>query len=291
MALYAFDGTWNSEKDAGHYDLNTNVVRFKDVYSGPTFFYKGLGTRHGALGKLIGGAFGVGGQDRIEDARRDLARQFEAGDRHVDIIGFSRGAALAVHFANVIGDSGVVVNGERENPPIRFLGVFDIVAAFGIPIDLGLRFNRINLGYKLGLAKVVQHCYHAIALDESRRAFRPTRVPEACEVWFRGVHSDIGGGNSNRALNDITLRWMLRKALATGLPMRTDSVATCCGRLDVEGRIGENFDKFLSRAREPKEGDRYHYTVTARPRHVNPPDPCERETELTESQLNLVVRR
>ena len=68
MALYAFDGTWNTEKDAGRYDLNTNVVRFKDLYSGPKFFYKGLGTKHGTLGKFMGGAFGVGGHDRIEDA-------------------------------------------------------------------------------------------------------------------------------------------------------------------------------------------------------------------------------
>ena len=40
MALYAFDGTWNSEKDAGRYDLNTNVVRFKDLYAGTRFFYQ-----------------------------------------------------------------------------------------------------------------------------------------------------------------------------------------------------------------------------------------------------------
>ena len=40
MALYAFDGTWNNEKDAGRYDLNTNVVRFKDLYAGKKFFYE-----------------------------------------------------------------------------------------------------------------------------------------------------------------------------------------------------------------------------------------------------------
>ena len=111
MALYAFDGTWNTEKDAGRYDLNTNVVRFKDLYAGSKFFYKGLGTKHGAAGKFFGGAFGVGGHDRIEAAKNDMARQFAAGDRDIDIIGFSRGAALAVHFANVVGDSGVTVNG------------------------------------------------------------------------------------------------------------------------------------------------------------------------------------
>ena len=288
MALYAFDGTWNNEKDAGRYDLNTNVVRFKDLYTGKKFFYQGVGTKHGLAGKIVGGAFGVGGHDRIGDASRDLARQLASGDRDIDIVGFSRGAALAVHFANVISD-GIAVNGVKVTPPVRFLGVFDIVAAFGIPIDIGLSFNRINLGYKLGLAKVVQHCYHAIALDEARKAFRPTRVRGGCEVWFRGVHSDVGGGNDNHALNDITLRWMLHKAIATGLPMASDCVGTSCKRINVDGKIGDNFDKILSRPREPKKDDSFHYTVAARQGCVNPPDPCTRETELLESQLRAVV--
>ena len=284
MALYAFDGTWNSEKDAGEYDRNTNVVRFKDLYAGPKYFYKGVGTRHGFLGKMAGGAFGVGGRDRIEDACRDVAKQFAAGDRDIDIVGFSRGAALAVHFANVIADDGVRVNGVLEHPPVRFLGVWDVVAAFGIPVDLGFNFNRINLGYRLGLSPGVKACYHGLALDESRQAFRPTRLKGACEVWFRGVHSDVGGGNNNPALNDIALRWMLSKAIATKLPMTPDCIGTSCKRASVDGRISSNFDPIRNRAREPKDGDRYHYTVAARQKHVNPPDPCTRETELLESQ-------
>jgi Uncharacterized alpha/beta hydrolase domain (DUF2235) len=285
MALYAFDGTWNSEKDAGRYDLNTNVVRFKDLYTGAKFFYKGLGTKHGTIGKIMGGAFGVGGHERIKEASADIARQFAAGDFDIDIVGFSRGAALAVDFANVLTDDGVEINGKTEKPPIRFLGVFDIVAAFGIPINLGFEFNRINLGYKLGLPKSVKYCYHALALDEARQAFRPTRVQGGCEVWFRGVHSDVGGGNNNHALNDITLRWMLNKAIASGLPMTSDCIATSCTRASADGKISENFDPIHNRSREPKPGDRYHYTVALRPKCVNPPDPCTRETELDESKV------
>jgi uncharacterized protein (DUF2235 family) len=284
MALYAFDGTWNSEKDAGEYDKNTNVVRFKDLYAGPKFFYKGVGTKHGTLGKFFGGAFGVGGHERIEEAKRDVAKQFAAGDRDIDIVGFSRGAALSVHFANVIADDGVTVNGVLEKPPVRFLGVWDVVAAFGIPINLGFNFNRINLGYKLGLSKCVKFAYHALALDEARQAFRPTRMKDAYEVWFRGVHSDVGGGNDNHALNDIALRWMLRKAIANGLPMAADCVGTSCQRVNVDGRISDNFDPIRNRAREPKPDDRFHYTVAMRPKHVNPPDPCTRETEMLEAQ-------
>ena len=287
MALYAFDGTWNSEKDAGEYDKNTNVVRFKDQYAGTKFFYKGVGTRHGALGKFFGGAFGVGGRDRIEDACRDVARQFAAGDRDIDIVGFSRGAALAVHFANVIADDGVRVNGVLERPGVRFLGVFDLVAAFGIPINLGFNFNRVNLGYKLGLSQSVKYCYHALALDEARQAFRPSRLrgDNSCEVWFRGVHSDVGGGNENPALNDISLRWMLHKAMASGLPMSPDCVASTCTRVNPDGKISDNFDPIRNRAREPKAEDTFHYTVAARARHVNPPDPCTRETEQLELQV------
>lgn len=287
MALYAFDGTWNSEKDAGRYDRNTNVVRFKDQYAGTKFFYQGVGTRHGAVGKLFGGAFGVGGRKRIEKASRDLAAQLAAGDRDIDIVGFSRGAALAVHFANVVAEDGVKVNGVRDRPAVRFLGVFDLVAAFGIPIDLGFDFNRVNLGYRLGLSQGVRYCYHALALDEARQAFRPTRLRGAnsLEVWFRGVHSDVGGGNDNPALNDISLRWMLNKAIASGLPMKQGCVGASCTRIDVNARIGDNFDLIRNRRREPKVDDRFHYTVAARDRHVNPPEPCTRETESLESQV------
>jgi uncharacterized protein (DUF2235 family) len=287
MALYAFDGTWNSEKDAGKYDRNTNVVRFKDQYDGTSFFYQGVGTRHGAVGKFFGGAFGVGGKERVEIACRDVARQFAAGDRDIDVIGFSRGAALAAHFANVIAEDGVKVDGVRERPGVRFLGVFDLVAAFGIPINLGFNFNRVNLGYKLGLSPSVKHCYHALALDEARQAFRPTRLrgKNSLEVWFRGVHSDVGGGNDNHALNDITLRWMLNKAIASGLPMKDGCVGASCTRIDANGRIGDNFDLIRNRPREPKAEDRFHYTVAARTKHVNPPDPCSRETELLEAQV------
>jgi uncharacterized protein (DUF2235 family) len=284
MALYAFDGTWNSEKDAGEYDRNTNVVRFKDLYTGPKFFFKGVGTKHGTLGKFFGGAFGVGGHDRIDDARKAMAKQIADGDREVDIVGFSRGAALAVHFANVIADEGVRVNGVLEKPPVRFLGVWDVVAAFGIPINLGFGFNRINLGYKLGLSAGVKACYHALALDEARQAFRPTRMKDGCEVWFRGVHSDVGGGNDNHGLNDITLRWMLNKAIATGLPMSVNCIGTSCTRVNIDGKISDNFDPIRNRAREPKADDRFHYTVASRLRHVNPPDPCTRETEMLEPQ-------
>lgn len=287
MALYAFDGTWNKERDAGEYGKNTNVVRFKELYAGAKFFYKGVGTKHGKLGKLFGGAFGVGGRDRVEDATKNLAAQLAAGDEVVDIVGFSRGAALAVHFANVVA-AGVRVERqgrvETVRPAVRFLGLWDIVAAFGIPIDLGIRFSRINLGYKLSLPSNVRHCFHALALDERRQAFRPTRVSNGYEVWFRGVHSDVGGGNENTALNDIALRWMLSKGLKIGLPLAPNCIGSSCTRADPSAAIGDNLDPIANSPRTVGGGDRVHYSVAERVGHVNPPAACPLETETSEQQ-------
>jgi uncharacterized protein (DUF2235 family) len=287
MALYAFDGTWNKERDAGEYGKNTNVVRLKELYTGTKFFYKGVGTRHGRLGKLFGGAFGVGGRDRIEDAIKDLAAQLAAGDEHIDIIGFSRGAALAVHFANVVAEGVSVMRAGRAEtmrPPIRFLGLWDVVAAFGIPIDLGIRFSRINLGYKFALPSNVQRCFHALALDERRQTFRPTRLANGYEVWFRGVHSDVGGGNENRALNDIALRWMLSKALKVGLPLAADCIGSSCTRADAGAAIGVNRDPIENAARTIGGKDRVHYSVVERVGHVNPQAGCPIESETGERQ-------
>jgi hypothetical protein len=81
------------------------------------------------------------------------------------------------------------------------------------------------------------------------------------------------------------LRWMLRKAIASGLPVSPAVIATSCARANANGKIGDNFDPIRNRSREPKAGDLFHYTVAGRDKHVNPPDPCTRETELLEAQV------
>src|SRR5438270_11329190 len=58
MALYAFDGTWNSDKPGTEKD--TNVVWFHDAYTGPKHYWSGVGTRLGLAGKLVGGITGAG---------------------------------------------------------------------------------------------------------------------------------------------------------------------------------------------------------------------------------------
>jgi hypothetical protein len=55
---------------------------------------------------------------------------------------------------------------------------------------------------------IVGHAFDALALDDRLETFRSTRVAGAYEVWFRGVHSDVGGGKNNPNLNNIALRWL-----------------------------------------------------------------------------------
>lgn len=284
MALYAFDGTNDDSRDettdVAGVGRSTNVWKFYSAYDGQTSFagiknvyVPGVGTRLGAVGHVVGGAFGAGWLDRINDAYDALCASWAAGDRTIDIVGFSRGSAIALDFANKVAKHGIrrgdtVV---EPNPKIRFLGLFDVVAAFGVA-NLGFAFAELNVGHHLGLPSNVEHCFHAIALDERRPSFMVTRVDGAYQVWFRGVHSDIGGGNENVGLSNITLRWMYRKAMLAGLPFNELHISDDACR--PGDRIRPNFFSDLSKLtwRDLEAADTLHYTVALH--QVLSDEPC-----------------
>nr|WP_246462012.1 DUF2235 domain-containing protein [Nocardia transvalensis] len=109
--------------------------------------------------------------------------------------------------------------------PIEFLGVFDTVGAMGVP---GLRRWRYRFP-DMRLSPYVQCARQVLAIDERRRVFAPClwEVDDAVagplrsdrieQVWFKGGHTDIGGGNADSRLSDPTLRWMVNEAAARGL--------------------------------------------------------------------------
>jgi uncharacterized protein (DUF2235 family) len=295
MALYAFNGTWNSEKTddvatpENESQSNTNVVHFKAAYAGPVGYYcNGVGTRVSFLGQVLGGAFGVGGQTRLEEAMQALKGRVIGGDRDIDIVGFSRGAALALAFANRVAKE-IKVNDRPLR--IRFLGLFDVVGSFGIPFNVWpFRFQEYNLGYELTLPPVVEYCFHALALDERRDTFRPTRVHGACEVWFRGAHSDVGGGNNNHGLNTIALCWLLQKARACGVPVHEPQLlaAAAARRPDAPVNFAD-FDPVRNAFRTVGEKDLVHYTVAipcGNVEYQDPPAGCARETIDSEQQIS-----
>lgn len=291
MALYAFDGTWNIRKDGEEITYgHTNVVRFHAAYEArsgaPQFYVAGVGTRFEEVGAIVGGGFGAGEPARLEEGYRALCLKWAAGDRDIDIVGFSRGAATALDFCHLILGRGITdpATGAvlESQPQIRFLGLWDVVGAFG----LGFLGNvLLNIGHHLSMpAAGVRFCFHALALDEQRISFTPTRLPGAHEVWFRGVHSDIGGGNGNRGLNDITLGWMLCKAMAAGLPIADADIAA----LQPDPDQAPKPKLKLIDIRNVSAVDRRHYTAVDRQGWRCAPGTCAIETTADERQAQPV---
>lgn len=112
------------------------------------------------------------------------------------------------------------VDGEQL---VSFIGVWDTVAAYGGPIvEMTRGFDkwvrRLSMpNYKL--SPQVKRAVHALALDDEREAFLPllwdeTQSPDPdriTQVWFSGMHSDVGGGYPDEQLSSVPLQWMIAK--------------------------------------------------------------------------------
>jgi uncharacterized protein (DUF2235 family) len=116
----------------------------------------------------------------------------------------------------------------EDTTPIAFIGVWDTVGALGIPLSIPILTKRWSF-HDVQLGTHVQTAIHALAIDERRRPFVPTlwtQQPEAPatqtleQVWFTGVHSDVGGGYPDPRLADIPLLWMAARARAAGLVLK-----------------------------------------------------------------------
>lgn len=130
---------------------------------------------------------------------------------------------------------------QPDRPPIRLLGLFDTVASV---IERGVIGWRLRSHAFTRTNRSVQSVRHAVAIDERRVMFRPNLWPEdqpywgnpfnrsaavdqdAVEVWFRGVHGDIGGGYPEKrsALAKVPLDWMIRETGPMGLKFKTLTV-------------------------------------------------------------------
>lgn len=117
---------------------------------------------------------------------------------------------------------------------IRFIGVWDTVGALGIPwsgIPAADRVNRRWAFHDTQLSSRVDAAFQALAIDEARKPFEPAvwqQQPSAGDqvleqVWFSGVHCDVGGGYPDTALADIPLRWMVDRARSCGLAFQADA--------------------------------------------------------------------
>jgi uncharacterized protein (DUF2235 family) len=109
---------------------------------------------------------------------------------------------------------------------IKMIGVWDTVGALGIPQSwLNEHLNPFpHEFHDQALGRKVEHAYHAVSIDEKRKAFQPTLWdpdPRAVQIFFAGVHSDVGGGyKDDSRLGNITLRWMAKHAEDHGLLLK-----------------------------------------------------------------------
>lgn len=224
-------------------------------------YIRGVGTRFGE--RISGGGFGYGISDNIKEGYQFICSNYEEGDQ-IFLFGFSRGAFTARSIAGFIHNLGILrrhafyklneafqyyrdkspdwkpesanANGFQQaycwpTKSIHFVGVWDTVGALGAPYGIVLAW-LIDKLFKCGfhdtkLSSSIQSAYHALAIDEHRWPFRPTRwelAPEHQanlqnfqEKWFPGVHSDVGGGYPVTGLADISLQWMAQNAQNHGM--------------------------------------------------------------------------
>lgn len=152
-----------------------------------------------------------------------------------------------------------------EQPPkkikikIKFLGLWDTVAAYGLPVDEMARgvsqwILPLELPDRSFDHERINRACHALSLDDERTTFHPVLwnedgVPKEklWQVWFSGVHSNVGGGYPDDSLAHIPLFWIMKEAEANGLHFKTapnkpanpdpDMMVFAEWRRDKDGRL------------------------------------------------------
>ena len=255
----------------------TNVRKISDLLKGATagqkvIYLPGVGSRSDKQqsGKLFGKTGGSGAKRIRREALAEITLNYKPGDS-LYLIGFSRGAAICRTLANAIHKNGIPATikitrndegrfqsfnrvGALHRPAIEMLGLFDTVASFGVGVNLlGIPFQKINLFKSLTVAANVKRAYHLMAIDERRDAFKPSLMnaeDRISEVWFSGVHTDIGGGYAERELSNITLLYMINRAKGHGLQFDDQEIAAI--QPDPLGALHDR-DRFLDYKLGPRK--------------------------------------
>ena len=118
---------------------------------------------------------------------------------------------------------------------IEFIGIWDTVEAYAVPSRYWgnfinkyiYRFQRSSLELDCRIKKIC----HVLSIDDERQVFHPVlwneknrqacdhcnHQPDIEQVWFSGVHANVGGGYPKQGLAWTSLSWMMEKAKQSGL--------------------------------------------------------------------------
>lgn len=164
--------------------------------------------------------------------------------------------------------------------PIFFQGVWDTVGSLGMPIPLMPNVSREDFAFlETDLRISYKHAYHALAIDEHRKAFAPTLwnkrtlkqgesypprpMDEVEQRWFVGAHANVGGGYADDLLAQIPLQWLMKKAEAHGLEFKDtvviDGNENTCQIHDSLAEMAHGFYEFLTL------GEHFYRTIGAPP--------------------------
>ncbi|MGZ4055905.1 MAG: DUF2235 domain-containing protein [Bacteroidia bacterium] len=248
---------------------NTNVYKLFNMIEDRTpdqvaFYDPGLGTN---WQKISGNLFGHGFSKNILDCYNFIFENFESND-DIFLFGFSRGAATVRSLSGFIHLFGILPQSRpdlikeafkiykisdkdrREKKAsefigrnhtmwckIKFIGVFDTVAALGLQnktLAFLLEPFFPHKFHSFELSDSVLYARQAISIDEERKTFLPIiwdalpddpKEERLKQVWFCGVHTDVGGGYAEEDLSNFSLKWMIKEATAKGLIIYKDAPA------------------------------------------------------------------
>src|SRR6202022_4101009 len=244
------------------------------------FYDDGVGTSNFKPLAILGGAFGYGLKRNVIDIYKFVCRNYQNEDDEIFGFDFSRWATAAFEYYRRRKYHTVwweIFNRDYKIPPptaaannkpvnsIRFLGLWDTVAAYGLPVDEMTRGVRKWI-WPLELRSTVlnprvQRACHALALDDERTTFHPvlwdesTQLPAGPDqprplsderinqVWFSGMHSNGGGGYPDDSLAHIPQYWIMTEARQCGLRFKSapdadpDSLINTKAARDKDGRL------------------------------------------------------
>lgn len=223
-------------------------------------------------GHLLASAVGTGVNVRVQRGYDWCAEYYEPGDQ-IFLFGFSRGAFAARSVAGMIRTVGLLRKDKlsledaafamyqkaKDDPAaaaafkaansidvkVHFVGVWDTVGSVAVPLALTLDSIPLAPFHDVAFGPHIEHAAHAVSIDEQRWDFKPTYFQPTTtqpgqtieEVYFPGVHSDVGGGyDDDGSLGKITLAWMARRAQEQGLLIADQSILdvpadACYGKL------------------------------------------------------------
>jgi RHS repeat-associated protein len=227
LILFAFDGTNNSNPPPEG-DTLSNVYKFYLAYdeksNGEKWYMNGVG-RDDKEGKIIAPKndykVATTARARVDHMLKNLdefleEHTFADGKKvSIDIVGFSRGAAMGRDFANRVATRIKEQHWKEKSEcmELNFLGLWDTVAQFGAN---GLHNDQ----WQLAIPSEVRHVFHAVALNEHRYLFPGEGINRGTQLGFIGSHADIGGSFGTGDLSNVALNWIAEKAKESGLKMK-----------------------------------------------------------------------